>query len=137
MVNRNIKMKLAKGLTTGVGVFASTFVGETVEDQFGLSGMGVGLSQMAIGAGVAVGSEQLGGIIGQRASVGNGLLEAGVEHVGYGIHGAGFAQLADELQQSGASADRVVTVNANADRNSQTSQNTSSAGADEFSLDTA
>lgn len=138
MVNQQIKMKLAKGITTGVGVFASSFVGETIQDQFGLGNVGVGLGQMAIGAGVAVGSEQLGGMIGQRAGFGQGLLETGVEHVGYGIHGAGFAQLADELQQTGQDADRVVTVNANADREMNETAGTSEPSqVDEFQIDTA
>ena len=143
--------KLAKGLTTGVGVFASTFVGNTIEEQFDLGGNGVGVAQMAIGAGTALASERAAGALGQRVTQAQGnesLVEVGIEHVGYGIHGAGFAEVADNLRgvggeaQTGASADRVVTVNARAQGNSpsngqmrQAPQREQAAATQGFSLD--
>lgn len=130
-----VKRKLAKGLTTGVGVFASTFVGNAAEDYVPGGGIGVAGTQMALGAGIAVGSEKLGDAAGSRVGADSGLMELGVEHVGYGIHGAGFAELADEMQ-TGASADRVVTVNAQADSVQQNESDNGSEAAS-FSLDTA
>jgi len=145
MVN-NVTRKLAKGITTGIGVFASTFVGNTIENRFDLGGNGVGAAQMAVGAGVAVASDRVAQLAGQQSTAARGsegLIELGVEHVGYGIHGAGFAEVADNLQgaggETGAPADRVVTVNAQAQGNnaSQMSQSARSAqSGTEFSVDT-
>jgi len=135
MVNFDmVKRKLAKGLTTGVGVFASSFVGNTIEDLAPFGGTGVAAAQMTLGAGVAVGSEKLGEQVSGRTGAQQGLVELGVEHIGYGIHGAGFAELADTMQ-TGAATDRVVTVNARSD-NAQ-DENASSGQASSFSLDTA
>lgn len=142
----NITRKLAKGVTTGLGVFASTFVGNTIENRFDLGGNGVGAAQMAIGAGVAVASDRVAQLAGQQSTAARGsegIIELGVEHVGYGVHAAGFAEVADNLQgtggETGAPADRVVTVNAqaqgnNANRARQASNNTQSGT--EFSVDT-
>jgi len=92
---------------------------------------------MALGAGVAVGSEKLGGAVSGRTGAQQGLVELGVEHIGYGIHGAGFAELADTIQ-TGAAADRVVTVNARSDDAQMNQENNASSGqAQSFSLDTA
>jgi hypothetical protein len=111
MVNTEmVKRKLAKGITTGIGVFGSTLVGNVMEEQLPIQGNQVGVGQMALGAGIAVGSERLGSVLGQRAGQPEGLVEIGVEHIGYGIHGAGFAEVADNLQ-TGARSDRVVSVN--------------------------
>lgn len=132
-----VKRKLAKGLTTGVGVFASSFVGNTIEDAAPFGGTGVAASQMVLGAGVAVGSEKLGGAVSGRTGAQQGLVELGVEHIGYGIHGAGFAELADTMQ-TGADTDRVVTVNARSDDAQNQQNNSGSSGrAENFSLDTA
>jgi len=139
MVNTEmVKRKLAKGLTTGVGVFASTFVGNVMENRLPFGGTGVGVGQMALGAGIAVGSERLGEVAGQRAGQPQGLMEIGIEHVGYGIHGAGFAELADELQ-TGARAERMVNVKARRDSaNNQTGAQASQQQREEqYSLDTA
>lgn len=139
MVNTEmVKRKLAKGLTTGVGVFASTFVGNVMENRLPFSGTGVGVGQMALGAGIAVGSERLGEVAGARAGQPQGLMELGIEHIGYGIHGAGFAELADELQ-TGARAERMVNVKARRDSaNNQTgAQGSTSGTSQDYSLDTA
>lgn len=139
MVNTEmVKRKLAKGLTTGVGVFASTFVGNVMENRLPFGGTGVGVGQMALGAGIAVGSERLGELAGQRAGQPAGLMEIGIEHVGYGIHGAGFAELADELQ-TGARAERMVNVKARRDSASnQTGAQASQQQREQnYSLDTA
>lgn len=139
MVNMDmVQRKLAKGLTTGVGVFASTFVGNTIENNLPFSGVGVGVGQMALGAGIAVGSEQIGDAVGRQVNQPDGLLELGVEHIGYGIHGAGFAELADELQ-TGASSERMVSVNARRDSASQQTGAEASGSnmQSDYSLDTA
>lgn len=142
MAIKSWQKKLAKGLTTGAGVFVSSYVGEAVETQTDLGAMGIGLSQMAVGAGAAVASEQLTDTVLGDVGVADDLIELGGEHIGYGIHGAGFAQIADELQaelsdqQTGAAVDRVVTVEADAEMNSE-AENPNSQTAESFSLDTA
>jgi len=138
MVNTEmVKRKLAKGLTTGVGVFASTFVGNLMEDNLPLGGTGVGVGQMALGAGIAVGSERLGGALGQRTGGRDSLMEVGVEHIGYGIHGAGFAELADEMQ-TGAQSERMVNVRARRDNaNTSTARTSRASPSANYSLDTA
>lgn len=135
---QKIKMKLAKGLTTGLGVFGSSFIGNTMEDQLPFSGYGVGVGQMALGAGIAVGSEKLGGVVGGRTGARDSLVETGIEHVGYGIHGAGFAEVADQLQ-TGARAERMVNVRARRQEAQQRSASENNAGGmgESYSLDTA
>jgi|APHM01.1.fsa_nt_gi hypothetical protein len=133
-----VKRKLAKGLTTGVGVFASTYTGDLIENNSNLGNLGIAGTQMALGAGVAVASERLGDELNTRTGAEQGLAEVGVEHIGYGIHGAGFAEAAESLnaQQSGAmgrNPDRVVSVNANADGSSSTMMTSD----EQPSLDTA
>jgi hypothetical protein len=138
MNTQMIKRKLAKGLTTGIGVFGSSFIGNTLEDQLPFSGYGVGVGQMALGAGIAVGSEKLGGVVGGRTGARDSLVETGIEHVGYGIHGAGFAEVADQLQ-TGARAERMVNVRARRDDAQQraASDTGSASMGDSYSLDTA
>lgn len=138
MNTQKIKMKLAKGLTTGIGVFGSSYIGNTMEDQLPFSGYGVGVGQMALGAGIAVGSEKFGSMVGGRTGARDGLVETGIEHVGYGIHGAGFAEVADQLQ-TGARAERMVNVRARRQEAQQRASSNSNAGGagESYSLDTA
>jgi hypothetical protein len=141
MVNMEmVKEKLTKGITTGVGVFGSTFVGNAIENNSDFGDLGVAGGQMLLGAGIAVGSERLGSLAGERTGAQAGLVEVATEHIGYGIHGAGFAEAADSLnsEQTGAmrdSPDRVVTVDARAGGSGATSSDGTSA--EEYSLDTA
>lgn len=141
MVNMQmVKQKLAKGITTGIGVFGSTYVGNAVENNSDFGDLGVAASQMVLGAGIAVGSDRLGQMAGERTGAQSGLITVGVEHIGYGIHGAGFAEAADSLntEQTGARSgnpDRVVTVDARASGNSN--NNTAETASDNYSLDTA
>lgn len=138
-----VMTKLAKGLTTGAGVFASTFVGDLIDDSVPGGDLGTALGQMAVGAGVAVGAERISGrAVDQRDfSVNTALVETGVEHFGYGIHGAGFAELADKIQTGASSRERMVSVSARSD-GVQTGQEVSVREVSEpvnreFSLDTA
>jgi len=143
MVNtERVMNKLAKGLTTGAGVFASTIVGDTIDEIVPGGDTGTAVGQMALGAGVAVASDRIApGDLNENAfSVDSSLIETGVEHFGYGIHGAGFAELAD-MVQTGAQTGQTVTVRANAD-NAQNSSGAESVRTQEgemndFSLDTA
>jgi hypothetical protein len=140
MVNMDMVLtKAAKGLTTGAGVFASTFVGDAIDDVVPGGDNGVAITQMAAGLGVAVGAERISDrAVNQNSfDIDAALFETGVEHFGYGIHGAGFAELADQIQ-TGAQTGQTVTVRANAD-NAQTSQGvrTQQGAASDFSLDTA
>ena len=141
MVNMQmVKEKLVRGITTGVGVFGSTYVGNAIENNSDFGNLGVAASQMVLGAGVAVGSERLGQMAGERTGAQAGLVSVATEHIGYGIHGAGFAEAADSLnsEQTGArtgNPDRVVTVDARASQEAQT--NTAQTGGSNYSLDTA
>lgn len=135
---QRVKTVLAKGLTTGAGVYSSTFIGNRIESQFNLGGNGVAAAEILLGAGVALGAPRIAGMAGGRVGGRQNLLSTGVEHFGYGVHGAGFAELADNVQ-TGQRASRVVTVNARADNARQRSEATEGLreSSGEFSLDTA
>ncbi len=134
-----ILTKAAKGLTTGAGVFASTFVGDAIDDYVPGGDNGTALAQMAAGLGVSVGAER----ISQRTvdernfDIDSALFETGVEHFGYGVHGAGFAELADQLQ-TGAQTGQTVTVRARSD-DTMTEEPEEATGnaTNAYSLDTA
>lgn len=138
MVNMDMVLsKLARGLTTGAGVFASTIVGDLLDEAVPGGDTGVALGQMAVGAGVAVGAERIapGNLNESNFQIDANLLEAGVEHFGYGIHGAGFAELADQVQ-TGAQTGQSVTVRARSQDAMETQDETNNQ-ADSFSIDTA
>lgn len=138
-------VKLAKGLTTGAGVFASTLVGDLIDDAVPGGDVGTAFGQMAVGAGVAVGAENISGraLNESNFEINSALIETGVEHFGYGIHGAGFAELADQVQTGAHTGNRMVSVSARSDdaqtgqRVQVTNTNDSSQAGQEYSLDTA
>lgn len=140
MVNTAVlKDKLVRGVSTGVGVFASRYVGSFIDNQTGLGNLEVGAAQGLVGYGVAVATDI--GPVAQTLGTGT-MLDNAVEHVGYGIHAAGFAEALDELgvgTQTGARSQtgaRVVRVDANSE-SQQTGQTTQRSRFEEFSLDTA
>jgi hypothetical protein len=116
-----VKNKLIRGLSVGTGVFVSKYTGDILEEQLNLQGISVSAGQMALGAGIAIGAEEIGNVSGISAGRGEGLAETVIEFGGYGVHGAGFAEAAENLQggtqsaQTGASADQVVRVRARGD----------------------
>ena len=106
----NITMKAARGFSVGVGVFGSTFVGNTIADRTSLGDTGVALGEVGVGAAHALLSDEIGNQLASFDTRLANIADMGVEHVGYGVMGAGVAELADTMQ-TGAAADRVVTVN--------------------------
>ena len=136
-----VTMKAARGFSVGVGVFGSSFVGNTIADNTSLGNTGVALGEVGVGAAHALLSDELGNqLAGVDMRLAN-IADMGVEHVGYGVMGAGLAELADEMQ-TGAAADRVVTVNERSQGQSQSSgsgsgnSQQSSRSAEPFSLNT-
>lgn len=138
----NVLTKLKRGAFVGLGTFASSFIGNAVEDFTPVSGMGVALAQVGVGAGVAVGTDMALGDPRVNVTDEELVAQAG-EFMGYGVIGAGFAELAESVQtgvQTGQEADRIVTVRADSGQGSNGSsqrQTGQSAERKEFSLDTA
>lgn len=142
MVNYdNVLEKLKRGAYVGAGTFVSSFVGNAIEDFTPLGGIGVALGQVGVGAGVAVGTDMALGD--PRVDVTNEemVAQAG-EFMGYGVIGAGFSELAENVQaqaQTGASADRVVDVRQAGAQTGQAAdvRASSQPTSGDFSLDTA
>lgn len=108
MVDLNmVKDKLVKGGLVGVGTFTSSYIGNEVEKRAGLGGMGVAGSEIAVGAGVAVASEHF---LGSNGQVRGFNVQQGAEYVGYGIQGAGWAELADTVQTGAIGGSNLVRV---------------------------
>lgn len=121
-----------RGAFVGVGSFASSFAGGFLEQYVPGGDVTTGAAQVALGLGVSVGADE---VFSSRNSIQNDA----AEFVGYGIQGAGFANVGESLAP-GAQTGRVVNVNQrsrnrpNENASSQAQQATSSAG---YSLDTA
>ena len=131
--------KAAKGITTGAGVFASTFIGDTMDEYVPGGDNAVALGQMAAGLGVSIGAEKISDrAVNERDfDVDSAFFEEGVEHFGYGTHGAGCAELADQLQ-TGAQSGQTVTVRARSDNTANQGQAEATAPpTGTYSLDTA
>lgn len=121
-----------RGAFVGAGSFASSFAGGFIEQYAPGGDITTGAGQVAIGLGISVGVDE---VFDRPDSVPN---EA-VEFVGYGVQGAGFANLGESIQ-TGAQTGRVVNVqsrsgNQSNQNNEEMAQQASpSAG---YSLDTA
>lgn len=97
-----VQTKLLRGAYVGAGSFASSFAGNIMSRHLPFGDMGVSGGKVALGVGVSIGAEE---VIGETDSIPN---EA-AEFAGYGIQGAGFAELANTLQ-TGANTGRTVSV---------------------------
>lgn len=118
MVNMQVvRERLLKGAYVGVGSFVSGMAGSVVEDSLGTGDLGTSAGQVVIGTAVSVGADE---VFGNRNSIPNDLME----FAGYGISGAGFANLGSAIQ-TGAGADRMITVSANAGSGSSGSSGSS------------
>lgn len=115
-----VQTKLLRGAYVGAGSFASSFAGNLMSEHLPISDMGVSAGKVALGVGVSIGAEE---VIGDDDSIPN---EA-AEFAGYGVQGAGFAELANTLQ-TGADTGSTVSV-----RSKRTGQDTSSSSSDEQS----
>lgn len=103
MVNReNVMKKLKNGFFVGMGTFGSTFVGNFLDDQLPGGDIGVGVGQLAVGAGMSVAADEF---IDNRSSIPNDV----VEFSGYGVQGAAWAELADAVT-SGQTSGGVTEV---------------------------
>lgn len=128
-----VKEKLIRGAAVGGGSFVSTYAGSLMSSYLPIGGLGVSAGKVALGTGIAVGSEPLLEDIGEVPT------EA-AEFVGYGIQGSGFAELANTFS-TGANTGRVVQVrkpNAQTGADTSANQNSQQAPAQQdYSLDTA
>jgi len=128
-----VKEKLIRGAAVGGGSFASTYAGSLMSSYLPIGGLGVSAGKVALGTGIAIGSEEF------LADMGEVPTEA-AEFVGYGIQGSGFAELANTFS-TGANTGRVVQVrkpNAQTGADTSANQNSQQAPAQsDYSLDTA
>lgn len=126
----NVLAKLRRGMFTGVGAFASTIVGDQIEQRFGLSNVGVSAATLAVGVGTSVAADEF---IDRRSSIPNDV----VEFAGYGMQGSAWAELADEISSGSApqTGARVVNVTANASEQSSTNESQSEGSRGTFSID--
>lgn len=130
--------KLKRGLYVGAGTFMSSYVGNQVEEFTGGSGAVVAMSQVGVGSVMAIGTDAVIGNLDREISRENELVQMG-EFAGYGVIGAGAAEFAENVRtdgQTGAEADRIVSVNASGAQQ-PSGANTGQAEAQTFSLDTA
>lgn len=126
----------------GLGSFASSYVGNFLDDFIPGGNAGVGAAQMLAGAGAAA---YIGGSRG--GSMTSGLdfdTNEMIRHVGYGVGGAGFADIANALNndallsgQYGQSEMVEVRTRSNASQHtpSHNSTDTSQTVAEEVSVD--
>ncbi len=138
----NLTAKAAKGFSVGVGVFGSTYVGNTIADNTELGNTGVAAGEAVVGMGAAVLSDELGNQLMRFDRRLADIASFGAEHVGYGIMGAGVAEAADNMQ-TGAGTQEYIQVDS---RDTQTAQAATDGGMEEeeeqqraraYSLDTA
>lgn len=127
-----VKERLMRGAFVGIGSFASSYTGSFIEQYAPGGDLTTGLGQIGLGLGVSVGVDE---VLTDTDSIQNDA----VEFIGYGVQGAGVANLGEYLQ-SGAQTGRVVNVSqrsqnqTNNQDNETARQAPASAG---YSLDTA
>lgn len=113
-----VKERLMRGAFVGAGSFVSSTAGGLIEEHLNLGDMGTAAGQVVVGAGVSVGADE---VFEEPESIPNEFLE----FAGYGIQGAGFANLGEALAaQTGASPSRssgeVVKISTDSGSSSQT-----------------
>lgn len=97
-----VKNRVMRGAFVGAGSFLASTAGGLMEEHLNFGDLGTSAGQVVAGAGISIGVDQ---VFTDPDSVPN---EA-VEFVGYGIEGAGFANLGEALSaQTGARADGEV-----------------------------
>lgn len=111
-----VKERLMRGAFVGAGSFVSSTAGGLIEEHLNLGDMGTAAGQVVVGAGVSVGADE---VFEEPESIPNEFLE----FAGYGIQGAGFANLGEALAaQTGASpsSGEVVKISTDSGSSSQT-----------------
>ncbi len=121
-----------RGAFVGAGSFASSFAGSFIEQYAPGGDITTGAGQVALGLGISVGVDE---VFDKPQSLPN---EA-AEFVGYGVQGAGFANLGETVQ-TGVQTGRVVDVERRTDNgqnrtSSETAQQAEATAG--YSLDTA
>lgn len=103
-----VKERLMRGAFVGAGSFVSSTAGGLIEEHGGVGDLGAAAGQVVLGAGVSVGADE---VFEEPESIPNEFLE----FAGYGIQGAGFANLGEALAaQTGAKGDgEVVKISTN------------------------
>lgn len=115
MVNMEVvKERLLRGAYVGAGSFASNFTATFIEENIGLGDMGTSIAQVGTGLTLSVGVDE---VFGSPDSMPNDV----VEFAGYGIQGAGWADLADSVQTGRNLSGNTVSVQSAGGR--QTAQN--------------
>jgi len=111
-----VKERLIRGGMVGAGAFSSGFIGGALENQLGVGDLGASVGQVGVGLGVSLGADY---VFDPRQEQ---MLNDAIEFAGYGIEGAGFANLGSaitEQVQTGAGAAtgaKVVEISADAGR---------------------
>lgn len=110
----------------GAGTFASSFVGGVLSDQLPVGDIGVSGAQMLAGAGAAAYISDQRGAGQMTRGLDVDVNEAG-RHAAYGLGGAGFAELAENIQSGSSSQSQSgdmieVRTRSNASSNGSYSQ---------------
>lgn len=98
-----VKERLLKGAYVGVGSFGSNFLASFVEERSDVSDIGTSLAQVGTGLSASVAVDQ---VFDNPESIPNDL----VEYAGYGVQGAGWADLADYAIEMDRQGGQMVTV---------------------------
>lgn len=126
-----VKERALRGAYVGAGSFAASFAGGFIEEFVPGGDIATGAGQVALGLGISVGVDE---VFDNPDSMPNDA----VEFMGYGVQGAGFANLGEFLQ-AGAQTGRVVDVQQRSTGSNQGSSGASQSSASPtgYSLDTA
>lgn len=117
-----VRERLLRGAYVGAGSFASGFVGSMIESNLGTGNLGTAAGQVAIGAALSVGVDE---VVPPRQ---NQMLNDVGEFVGYGIQGAGFANLGSALSAGQLGGSSSVEIVSSGSSSSSSSSRTSQAG---------
>lgn len=103
-----VRERLVRGAYVGVGSFASQFTATILEDTLPVGDVGSSVAQVGTGLALSVGVDE---VFDNPQSAPNDL----VEFAGYGIQGAGFADLADHIhaQVGEGETGQMVSVDRN------------------------
>jgi len=98
-----IRERVLRGAYVGAGSFVAGTAEGMIEERFDTGDIGTSLGQVAIGLG---GSIAVDTVFDNPDSIPNDM----VEYAGYGIQGAGFANLGRAIQTGGHAGSNVVRV---------------------------
>jgi hypothetical protein len=128
-----VKNRVMRGAFVGGGSFLASTAGGLMEEHLGLGDIGTSAGQVVAGAGVSIGVDQ---VFQDPESLPN---EA-VEFIGYGVEGAGFANLGEALTTDGTGArsdGEVVRISTDSDGSPARQEEEASAQEEDFLADVA